>query len=387
MWQGVTGAFSRRVLGGWRAGPAACAAALLFVAPALAAGECKFKPQRPPVLKNMGPCNYDPATQSFAGEPLQQALCLLTPLQKGGKLGQPRDALPAELANRIGRSTGLPDREALRVLLQERGLDQIFGPTLDRPVSMAHDGDPNARGATYFMLHDTSGPNYRGRPFPSTINDEGGATNVANFACSNKIERAHVFIGRTGQVLFAHDFEKPWRATKFEMWQEFGPSLKGLFLHNELVQPRRREAGYGRSNDFQAPTPGFTPAQYDALAMTYVVASMRAGFWMIPAFHAVLDEGIYDKHDDPQNFEIDAFAASIKKIMDRVPRRDEPVVSMIRKDPTRLPTSPSQISIHTDAEAPTQSAAEPQARPTATDDATAIIVAPASPDGDRPPEP
>ena len=69
--------------------------------------------------------------------------------------------------------------------------------------------------------------------------------------------------------------------------------------------------GYRRMNDFQAPVPGFTPAQYDALALVYVVASVRAGRWLIPAFHAVIDEGIRNKHDDPQNFELQAFADSL----------------------------------------------------------------------------
>ena len=41
---------------------------------------------------------------------------------------------------------------------------------------------------------------------------------------------------------------------------------------------------------------------------------MRAGFWLIPGYHAVIDEGIYDKHDDPQNFDLDAFAASLERL-------------------------------------------------------------------------
>jgi hypothetical protein len=298
---------------------------------------------------------------------------------KIGKLGPPRDGLPAELAYRVGRSTGLPDRDAIRSILQERGLEGVFGPTLDRPVAMAHDGDPIARGATYFVIHDTSAPNYMGKAFPATINDEGGVNNLANYSCSNKIERAHVFINRLGAILLAHDFEVPWRATKFEMWPEFGAALKGLYLHTELVQPRRRLSGRGWANDFESPNPGFTPAQYDSLALVYVIASMRAGFWMIPGFHAVIDEGIWDKHDDPQNFELEAFARSIRKLMDRPPRNDEPVVSLMRKDPTQLSTSPAQVS--------TQTVAEPQAQPTATEDVSGTIVAPASPDGGPPPGP
>jgi hypothetical protein len=124
-----------------------------------------------------------------------------------------------------------------------------------------------------------------------------------------------VFINRAGAIMLAHDFEMPWRATKFEMATNFGSALKGLFLHIELIQPRRRDPKFGRRNDYIAPQPGFTPAQYDALAVVYTVASVRAGFWMIPAFHAVLDEGIRNKHDDPQNFELDAFAGSFERLI------------------------------------------------------------------------
>jgi hypothetical protein len=36
---------------------------------------------------------------------------------------------------------------------------------------------------------------------------------------------------------------------------------------------------------------------------------------MIPAFHAVLDDGIRNKHDDPQNFELAAFAGSLDRLL------------------------------------------------------------------------
>jgi hypothetical protein len=44
----------------------------------------------------------------------------------------------------------------------------------------------------------------------------------------------------------------------------------------------------------------------------------RAGRWLIPAFHAVIDEGIYDKHDDPQNFEFAVFDENLEKLLDRL---------------------------------------------------------------------
>jgi hypothetical protein len=288
---------------------------MLLAGPALAAGECKFKPQRPPVIKSMGPCSYDPETQSYAGDPVQQALCLTTPVMTGGKLGKPREALPDALAERVGRTTGLPDREALRPLLQERGLDKIV-EMLDRPVAMAHDNDPSARGMTYFVIHDTSSPNYGNASWPRDLDEDARLNNLNRYVCANDIERAHVFINRGGAILLAHDFSVPWRATKFEMATNFDGALKGLFLHVELVQPRRRHPRYGRGNDFLAPDPGFSPAQYDALALVYAVASVRAGFWLIPAFHSVLDEGISNKHDDPQNFELADFAGSVSALLD-----------------------------------------------------------------------
>jgi hypothetical protein len=82
-----------------------------------------------------------------------------------------------------------------------------------------------------------------------------------------------------------------------------------------MIQPRRRAPGFGRRNDAQAPTPGFTAAQYDRLALLYVVASVRAGAWMIPAFHASIDSGIRGGHDDPQNFDLQIFTRSLEDLL------------------------------------------------------------------------
>lgn len=281
---------------------------------ALAAGECRF-PKRPPVtLKSMGPCNFDLTTLSFDGDALAQARCLVTPVRTGGYLGPRLEKLPPAFEDFVGTSKAMPKREALRALLRERGLEESLGANLDKPVSHGQDDDPLARGATYFVIHDTSSPNYGTKPWPDDIDAHASINNLQRYACSNKIERAHTFINRSGEIFNPHDYSVPWRATKFETATDFGHALRGLFLHNELIQPRKHLSGYRRRNDFKAPEPGFSPAQYDALALLYVVASVRAGFWMIPAYHAVIDEGIYDKHDDPQNFDLDAFAGSLERL-------------------------------------------------------------------------
>lgn len=308
-----------------RLAPALLAAAmtLTFASVATAdefssAGKCRFAKRPPVVLKGSqieGFCKFDHEMQTFAGTPAEQARCLLNPVEPVGRLGPPMESLPASLERRVGNATDLPPRELLAALLRERGATEDLIATLAQGVSHAHDNDPLSRSATYIVIHDTSTPNYRTQPWPASIDDDPKINNLKRYECSNDIERAHVFINRGGKIFLAHDFSVPWRATKFEAAKNFGPALKGLFLHVELIQPRRALKGYGRRNDFLAPTPGFSQAQYDSLALVYTVASRRAGFWMIPAFHSVLDEGIRNKHDDPQNFELAQFAQSLEALI------------------------------------------------------------------------
>ena len=74
------------------------------------------------------------------------------------------------------------------------------------------------------------------------------------------------------------------------------------------------QPGRGRRNDALAPTPGFSDVQYDRLALIYAIASVRAGRWLIPAFHVAINSGIRGGHDDPQNFDVAAFAAGIERL-------------------------------------------------------------------------
>ncbi len=230
------------------------------------AGKCSFAKRPPVVLKDSqveGFCKFDHATQLFGGTPAEQARCLLNPVEPVGRLGAAMDLLPEALEKRVGGEIDLPSRDALAGLLRDRGATQDLIDTLAQPVSHAHDNDPLARSATYIVFHDTSTPNYRTQPWPLSIDEDPKINNLARYECSNDIERAHVFINRSGKIFLAHDFTVPWRATKFEAAKNFGPALKGLFLHIELIQPRRALKGYGSRNDFLAPSPGFSQAQYE----------------------------------------------------------------------------------------------------------------------------
>jgi hypothetical protein len=292
--------------------------AAMLIGSALAAlsRECKPTHVRAPFfIKNMGACAFDPGKLSYAGTPVEQAMCLMRGMDATRNLGPPLTSLPSALASRIGETAGLPSREEISNYLSKQALDTDFAVHLWEPVSRAYNNNPNAPMARYFVIHDTSGPNYGHRPFPTNIDTDQQYEKLAYYTCSDGWGRAHVFVNRTGEMLVAHDYSLAWRETKFEQAAEFGGALRGLFLHSELVQPRRSAPGHGWRNDMRTPDPAFTAAQYDRLALLYTIASVRRGEWLIPAFHAAIDAEIRNGHDDPMNFDIGSFADSLDRLV------------------------------------------------------------------------
>jgi hypothetical protein len=307
--------------GAWRVGVIVALAFAYLCSMTIDAFAQRCQPRRklpPIVLTTLGPCEFNPESFSFAGTPEQQAMCLMRSATSRRNLGPRLAALPPALAARVGQSSDLPDREALATHLIELGLVWDYAPFLWQPISRARDNDPDAPQARYLVIHDTSGPNFGRRPFPVNIDEHRSINNLGRFRCSDDWAVAHVIINRSGGMLLGQELSRPWRAMRFERATRFGTDLRGLFLHVELVQPRRSQPGRGRGNDALAPTPGFSDIQYDRLALVYTIASVRSGRWLIPAFHIAIDSGIRGGHDDPQNFEVAAFAASIERLANRL---------------------------------------------------------------------
>ncbi|SOY76304.1 conserved hypothetical protein, COG5293 [Cupriavidus taiwanensis] len=195
--------------------------------------------------------------------------------------------------------------------------DVRIGGLLDKPLSRSNaNGRPSAR---YFVLHDTS---------------DNVCANIKRLASAdlptapwNRVERwkdykqAHMFITRDGKTVRPQerDFSVPWRATRLEN-KVVGERSKGIFLHVESVQVRSVELKPGQSplndkgkciNDRISQYPGFTDAQYDRLALAYINASVRAGEWLVPAFHVAIDRNIGGGHDDPRNFDLSRWGTFI----------------------------------------------------------------------------
>jgi hypothetical protein len=106
-----------------------------------------------------------------------------------------------------------------------------------------------------------------------------------------------------------------------------------------MVQPRRSASRRGR-DDALAPNPGFTAAQYDRLALLYTIASVRAGHWLIPAFHAALDADIRNGHDDPLNFDVASFAAALDRLIAGLQAPALPVPRESSQEPSAAAANP-----------------------------------------------
>jgi hypothetical protein len=159
----------------WAAGTAV----FVLAAPLDAFGKA-CRPKRPLpaiVVTTMGPCNFDPDSFSFAGDPVQQAACLIRPVARWAKLGPTLPSLPPVFADRIGRASDLPGRTALAALIAELHLDGRLGEGLLDPISRANDNDPLAPAAKYLVIHDTSGPKLRGS-WPADMDEDRKINNL-----------------------------------------------------------------------------------------------------------------------------------------------------------------------------------------------------------------
>lgn len=267
-----------------------------------------------PAAAQQTDCGWSNGALSFRGTAREQATCLLRKVLIGGR--STPQAVPPALLGRIGESwiaSAADTNKAIAAL--PAGARAHFRSNLALPVSRTEAG----RAARYFVIHDTSTPYLRDRPFPTDLDGDPAVNRLNGYLGPNA--KAHYFVNRRGEIGVGHDFSVPWRATKLEL-QVAGAPSRGLFLHIELVQPRRRDpAAGGPDNDRLSPEPGFGAAQYRTLATLYVLASARAGRWLTPAFHATVDAAIPGGHDDPQNFDLSRFAAEVEALVPLAGRR------------------------------------------------------------------
>jgi hypothetical protein len=238
--------------------------------------------------------------------PAAQASCLLRPVKKFANLGNPLTELPAPLDALVGQPTATTlTLDQLKRFLTAKGISEAaVGGSLSVPMV----------AAKYLVIHDTSDL-FESNTFPANINEAAAQLNDLSRRASKKI--CHVYINRVGQSATAVAFQSstPPTGTKFGMCNR---AQRKAFLHIENIQPRIRDRSVRFANDALAPEPGFTDAQLERLALVYIVASVRSRKWLIPAYHSPIDLGYPDAHDDPQNFNLQAWAAKLSVLIEQI---------------------------------------------------------------------
>lgn len=290
---------------------------LALAGPATSAIDCRLDANISSKQAHAGPCGFDIKKQSFAGTAAEQAACLTREVRRVAKIGGP--TITPFLSTLVGKPGPAP-RKVQRLLDRLLVKSDTVGGTLDSVIP-----------ADYFIIHDTSSPNCsaseesascpkRGQ-LPENRDDPEWKTNK-NFGGHPKKgseRKAHVYTNRVGGSITEINLAEPKETTKFEKCHDRAAKT-GRFVGIENIQPRvgdpRIPKEGVKANDFDAPIPGFTDKQYERLALIYVVASARRGQWLIPAFHAVLDQYYASGHDDPQHFDMAAFSAAVKKQVD-----------------------------------------------------------------------
>ena len=262
------------------------------------------------VVFSQAVCNrFEPVADrcDLTAQAVDQAKCLLRPVKKFGNLGEPLAALPSPLDAIIGQPTGnaITLDQVKRFLSTRAVREADVGGSLSSTLSTAK----------YFVIHDTS--DYLGElsDFPSNINDDASSINRLVSRLGRPV--CHVYINRAGQSATVVVFEStsPPSGTKLGLCN---PTQRGAFLHIENIQPRIKDSSTQSPNDAIAPIPGFTGPQLERLALIYVVASVRSGRWLIPAYHSSIDLGYPDRHDDPQNFDLDSWSRKIATLIKQI---------------------------------------------------------------------
>lgn len=265
-------------------------------------------------------CEFNSQTLQFVGTPIEQARCLLRPNLIGGNLGEQLKKLPQPFEKLIGEKVKIKKENLRKFLSRNKINEDDIGGSLDENLSIATLPDGEMMQALYFIIHDTSSPYLKDESFPPNYNTD-EKWNGNDLSVWLKQPVAHIFVNRLGASMtttpFRESVKKGW-GTKFA--RDFlKAGGKGLQIHIELIQPRRRDVrSKNPENDLIAPFPGFTDGQYERLAVLYIAASLRRGTWLIPAYHSAIDAGIKDAHDDPQNFELRKFADKLKSIHKKI---------------------------------------------------------------------
>lgn len=117
---------------------------------------------------------FNPQTQSFEGTPVEQAKYLLAPVKKYAKIGENLAVLPPILEQILSGNPMIDKQKLKNYLSNNQITEENIGGNIDDVVSITQVGNL----AKYFVIHDTSTPNYGQLQIPSNIDSANWKPNL-----------------------------------------------------------------------------------------------------------------------------------------------------------------------------------------------------------------
>ncbi|MDR7342173.1 hypothetical protein J2X14_000561 [Pantoea alhagi] len=254
------------------------------------------------------PCKFNDRQGEYEEDKAEQLTCLLRKTDGAAYIFK-KQAIPQGLVSLVKKQrVDFSEGQLKKYLANNNVNEKDIGGDIATPLN---------KKTKYIVIHDTSTPvALQNNEFPSDINDEWSGNKLSAYGKSAE-NNAHVFINRPGQSKTSIDFSTFYRTTKFEN-EKIG--RRYVFISVELIQPRATlPTQSGIANDYRSPVPGFTDAQLERLAIVYLAGSYRAGKYLLPAFHSVIDIPFKKGgHNDPLNFDLAKWSGLIDKVNNEI---------------------------------------------------------------------
>ena len=237
-------------------------------------------------IKNMGACAFDPETLSYAGTPVEQAMCLMRGMDATRNLGPPLDK-PAAGARQPYRRNHRPAlaRVLCELPLQARSRIGFCRPSVGAGVARARQRSRCAAGA---LFRD---PRYQRTELRSPCLSRRHRYRSANTKTSPIMPVRTAGDARMSSSIapaicwWRTIIQLPGARPSSSKRPNSAARCRGCSC---ITSSSSRDAARRMRKKQNRPT-AFTAAQYDRIALLYTIASVRAGQWLIPAFHAAID--------------------------------------------------------------------------------------------------
>ena len=207
----------------------------------------------PASAEEIGECQFNRETLTFAGSRVEQATCLLRKIELlAVRKPQPLPKVIRSLMERAGGPSA--DQQSAALAAFPEPYRTFAAQWAETPLSRTDEGLP----ALYFVIHDTSTPFYENDPFPKRLDWDLKVNDFTPYMNGTFAREpvAHIFLNRVGQI-WAHGASSHWLQSTGKKWRlVFGY----VPLSTCLTQQRQTPSGIWCS-DLHATVQAWQPMQ------------------------------------------------------------------------------------------------------------------------------